>query len=239
MAPVVLALADGHLATEGTPLVVSTLAACLATSALALQPLLIVARRRGRAVDLRWHRALGALTFALVLLHVAALATISWSDTRFALSPDGPTRARMALLATIALAVTVVLGTFRRLLPLDDGEWRLVHAFLAVCVIVLGVGHAVLTDGALDGPGTATLLAIGGLALALVFSARLVAGGDQGLEEGLGGLVRRAGDLRPQAVGRARRRAAARAPGLRPWRRARKERTMARSSAVTPDVSQP
>lgn len=35
-------------------------------------------------------------------------------------------------------------------------------------VIVLGVGHAVLTDGALDGAGTPVLLLLGAAALAAV-----------------------------------------------------------------------
>jgi len=37
-----------------------------------------------------------------------------------------------------------------------------------VLVIVLGVGHAVLTDGALDGAGTPVLLLLGAAALAAV-----------------------------------------------------------------------
>ena len=39
--------------------------------------------------------------------------------------------------------------------------WRILHAYLATLVLVLGVGHAVLTDGALDGAGTPVLLALG------------------------------------------------------------------------------
>jgi predicted ferric reductase len=159
--PVVIALTDGHLAAGPTALVVSTLAATLAVSALALQPLL--AALGGR--HLRGHRVLGTVTFALVLAHVAALYVVSAEDTLFALSPDGPTRARMALMATIALAAVVVLGAGRARLPMSDTTWRVLHAFFAVLVVVLGVGHAVLTDGALDGVGTPVLLALGAAAL--------------------------------------------------------------------------
>ena len=143
-----------HLDTGPAALVVSTLAATLAVSALALQPFL--AALSGRR--LRWHRVLGTVTFALVLAHVGGLYIVSAQDTLFALSLDGPTRARMALMATIALAVVVVLGVGRARLPLSTTTWQVLHAFFAVLVVVLGVGHAVLTDGALDGAGTPVLL---------------------------------------------------------------------------------
>ena len=159
--PAVIALADGHLATGPAALVVSTLAATLAVSALAVQPFLAALG----GWRLRWHRLLGTVAFALVLAHVGALYVVSAEDTLFALSPDGPTRARMALLATIALAVVVVLGAGRARLPVSTTTWRVLHAFFAVLVILLGFGHAVLTDGALDGVGTPVLLALGAAAL--------------------------------------------------------------------------
>ena len=43
--------------------------------------------------------------------------------------------------------------------------WRILHGFLAALVIFLGFGHAVLTDGALDGVGTPLLLAFATVAL--------------------------------------------------------------------------
>ena len=173
--PAAIALTDAHLAAGPTALVVSTLAATLAVSALAVQPFLVALGGQ----LLRWHRVLGTVTFALVLAHVGGLFVVSAEDTLFALSPDGPTRARMALMATIALAVVVVLGAGRARLPLSTTTWRVLHAFFAVLVVVLGVGHAVLTDGALDGVGTPVLLvlgaaALGGIAAAAVRRARHV-----------------------------------------------------------------
>jgi predicted ferric reductase len=108
-----------------------------------------------------------------VLAHVAALFVESPEDARFALSPDGPTRARMALFATIALLLAALLGVFRGRLPLSPMTWRVLHAYLAVVVIALGIGHAVLTDGALDGIGTAVLLGFGALGLLGVPAAHL------------------------------------------------------------------
>ena len=61
---------------------------------------------------------IGAIALALVLAHVGALFVESPEDARFALSPDGPTRARMALFATIALIGVVALGVLQGRLPL-------------------------------------------------------------------------------------------------------------------------
>ena len=156
--PVALALTDRHLAGASSALVLSTTAGALAVSALVLQPLL--ARRR-----IARHQILGAVAFALVLVHVGALFVEAPDDAWFALSPDGPTRARMALIATIALFGVVTLGALRTRLPLGAATWRVLHAYLAVVVIALGIGHAVLTDGALDDAGTTVLIVLGALGL--------------------------------------------------------------------------
>jgi len=166
--PLFLALTDRHLAGASAALVLSTTAGTLAASALAMQPLL--ARRRRIA----GHQILGAAVLCLVLVHVAALFVESPEDAWFALSPDGPTRARMALIATIALVCVVALGALRTRLPISPATWRLLHAYLAVVVIVLGIGHAVLTDGALDDAGTKVLLVLGAIGLLGVPAAHVV-----------------------------------------------------------------
>ena len=157
--PLAVALTDGHLAGQSAALVISTAAAALAVSALALQPLLAGTGR------LRWHRMLGAVALGLVLLHLGGLYIESPEDTLFALSLDGPTRGRMAALATAALIAVVALGVLRARLPMAGATWRALHGFLAALVIFLGFGHAVLTDGALDGFGTPLLLAFATVAL--------------------------------------------------------------------------
>ena len=158
--PLGTALTDPHLAPGPPALVISTAAAALAVSALTVQPFLA---RGGR---ISWHRALGGL--ALVLVHVGGLFAVEVDDTLFALSPDGPTRARMAVLATIALIGLVALGIGHGRLPLSGPSWRVLHAYLAAPVILLGFGHALLTDGALDGPGTIVLVALAAAGLAAV-----------------------------------------------------------------------
>lgn len=156
--PLAVALTDPHFEGASTALAISTVAGALAVSALVLQPLLATGR-------IRRHQLVGGVALALVLAHVGALFVESSEDAWFAMSPDGPTRARMALIATLALIAAVALGVLRRRLPLAPGTWRILHGYLAVVVIALGLGHAVLTDGALDGAGTAVLLALGLLGL--------------------------------------------------------------------------
>ena len=114
--PLVLALTDAHLAGQSAALVISTAAAALAVSALAVQPLLAGSGR------LRWHRVLGAVALALVLVHLGGLFVESPEDTRFALSLDGPTRGRMAALATVALIAVVALGVARARLPMSGRD---------------------------------------------------------------------------------------------------------------------
>jgi DMSO/TMAO reductase YedYZ heme-binding membrane subunit len=152
--PLVLALTDGHLAGEPVSLVVSAITASLALSALALQPVLA-------AIRVPWHRVVGVVALVLVLGHVGALFVLSPDDAWFAMSPDGPTRARMAAIALVALLAVAVLGLGRGRLPLSRSAWRVLHAYFATVAIVLGFGHALLTDGALDGVGTAVIWALG------------------------------------------------------------------------------
>ena len=153
---VVLALAGPHLAGAPVLLVISTVAACLAVAALAVQPWLT---RRHVGVHVR----VGGIVAVLVALHVVALFVEDPDDALFSMSPDGPTRARMALFATVLLVAVTLLGVLRRRLRWSPATWRFLHGSLAALVVVLGVGHAVLIQGALDGWGTVVLLVLGGL----------------------------------------------------------------------------
>jgi predicted ferric reductase len=153
---VVLALAGPHLTGAPVLLVVSTLAACLAVAALAVQPWLT---RRRVGVHVR----VGGIVAVLVALHVVALFVEDPDDALFSMSPDGPTRARMALFATVLLVAVILLGVLRRRLRWSLATWRFLHGSLAALVVLLGVGHAVLIQGALDGWGTVVLLVLGGL----------------------------------------------------------------------------
>ncbi|MBL7253535.1 hypothetical protein [Paractinoplanes lichenicola] len=166
-----LALTSSHLDAGPAALVVSAVAAAVATVLIAFQPLLAVLAR-SRPAAFRGHLALGLAALVLVLVHVAALWLLSPEDVLFAISPDGPTRARMAVLATVALVIVVVLGIVRRWSSYAPQATRILHAFFGSLTLLLGVGHAVLTDGALDGPGTAALLLLAALGVAGIAAAQ-------------------------------------------------------------------
>ncbi|WP_026204773.1 hypothetical protein [Actinomycetospora chiangmaiensis] len=157
LAGVVVALTSPHLAGAPVVLVVSTVTATLGVAGLAAQPWL--ARHRA-------HTAVGLAVLTLVAVHVVALFVLSPDDALFAMSPDGPTRARMALISLVLLVVVVLLGVARRRLGWSGPTFRLLHGGFALLATVLGVGHAVLTDGALEGWGTVVLLASGVLSVA-------------------------------------------------------------------------
>ena len=155
--PVTMALTATHLAGAPVLLVVSTLTAAAAVAGLAAQPWL--ARRP------RLHAIIGGTVVALVAVHVGALVVLEPDDALFAMSPEGPTRARAALLATLALVAVAVLGLVRRRLRWRRATFRFLHAGLGVLAVGLGVAHATLTDGAFDGVGTVVLLTLGAVGL--------------------------------------------------------------------------
>lgn len=168
-----VALSSTYLRAAPPSLVVSIVTGVLAVGLLALQPIWAVAVRL-RRLGLQWHVWLGATALALVAVHVVALVVLSPDDVLFAASPDGPTRARMAVLATVALFVTVGLGVVgRRRRRSSSPGLTVLHAFFGLWTLVLGIGHAVLTDGALDGPGTAVMLVLLGLGVTGAVAARV------------------------------------------------------------------
>lgn len=157
--PFSIALGDAHLSDAPALMVLSTATAAMSVGAMAVQPWLTALRPR--VTRLREHGVLGLVVVGLVLVHIGALLVSEPDDALFAMSWNGPTRARMALLATVLLLATAGLGVMRRRLRLDAVTWRVLHASLAALSIALGVGHAVLTDGALDEEGTVVLLTLG------------------------------------------------------------------------------
>ncbi|CAA9463366.1 MAG: hypothetical protein AVDCRST_MAG02-2762 [uncultured Rubrobacteraceae bacterium] len=112
-----------------------------------------------------WHRAIALAVIGLVLLHVGALFVYSPGDALFALTPAAPTHSRLGVLALVCLALTAALALGRRRLGLGRPEWRALHLALAVAILGTAFAHAVLIQGALDGP-VGSLLLYGGVAIA-------------------------------------------------------------------------
>jgi len=105
-------------------------------------------------------RHLAGVSTALVLSTTAGTLAVS----ALAVQPLLARRRRIArhqMLGCVALFGVVALGALRTRLPISAGTWRVLHAYLAVMVIALGIAHAVLTDGALDDAGTPILVILG------------------------------------------------------------------------------
>ena len=167
LVPVVVALAHPHLADAPASRLVATATGVLALGLLVVTVVLPGLRQRlVRAAGLmRLHRAIALAAVALVLAHIGALFVYSPSDTLWAISPSAPTYSRLGVVATLCLALTVALAMGWRRLGLGRPQWRALHLSLAVAIVVTAFAHAVMIQGALDGP-LGTLLLYAGMAVA-------------------------------------------------------------------------
>lgn len=166
LVPVIVALASPHLAGEPPARLVATSTGVLALGLLVFQVVLPGRPRRlVRAGLMRLHRVIALAVVGLVLAHVGALFVYSPDDTLFALSPAAPTYSRLGVVASFCLALTVALAVGWRRLGLGRPEWRALHLSLAVAILITAFAHAVMVQGALDGP-LGTLLFYAGAAVA-------------------------------------------------------------------------
>lgn len=169
LVPVVVALASPHLANAPAARLVATATGVLALGLLVVTVVLPGPRQRpvkaAGAGLMRLHRVIAFAVVALVLAHVGALFVYSPDDTLFALSPTAPTYSRLGVVATFCLALTVALALGWRRLGLGRPEWRALHLALAGAILGTAFAHAVMVQGALDGP-LGTLLLYAGAAVA-------------------------------------------------------------------------
>lgn len=107
-----------------------------------------VAAPFGTDALVQFHRQLGLVGLAFVLVHVAISAP--WDLVARPFAADTPARVRWALLSTIALLVLVASSLWRRRLRLSYEAWHVLHAVLAVVVVVAALMHALLVDHYLD-----------------------------------------------------------------------------------------
>lgn len=167
LVPVVVALAHPHLANAPAARLVATATGVLALGLLVVTAVLPGLRQRlvKAAGLMRLHRVVALAVVALVLAHIGALFVYSPSDTLWAISPSAPTYSRLGVVATLCLALTVVLALGWRRLGLGRPEWRALHLSLAVAVLITAFAHAIMVQGALDGP-LGMLLLYAGMAVA-------------------------------------------------------------------------
>lgn len=132
------------------------------------------ARGLGQDDLLQFHRQIGLFGLLLVLAHPV---TVLLADSRFLAYLDPRVDVLRALSLSLVLLATLTLvatSLWRLQLGLSYERWRLLHGLLALAIVALGLGHALLVDHytAAFWKKAALLLLVGG-SLCLVLDTRL------------------------------------------------------------------
>src|SRR3954452_5075091 len=112
------------------------------------------------------HRSLASAGTVFVLLHVVLLMVDDPTRLRLLEFWSAPTRARLAVISTLALVALSVTSLLRTRLRLSYEGWRRVHLALGLVLVVGGVAHALLVGHYLA-TGLLRELTIGLLGLSL------------------------------------------------------------------------
>jgi predicted ferric reductase len=130
------------------------------------------------------HRQLGILSTVMVALHVAAVVAANPAQVALLMVPTAPARAQVAVGASVALALLVVLALERRRIAARYEVWRWLHVFLAVLVLGGSALHVLWLRHFVADPLMGPVLAVLGLLVVAVFVVRwwgravLVRGGE-------------------------------------------------------------
>ncbi|ODG96641.1 oxidoreductase [Nostoc sp. KVJ20] len=97
----------------------------------------------GVDIILQFHRYISLVAFTFVLIHPLILFVVQPETLQLLNFFTAPWRARMAVLATLALITLVVTSVWRQQLKIPYEPWRTLHGILAVLTVGLGLGHAI------------------------------------------------------------------------------------------------
>jgi predicted ferric reductase len=179
LGPLALALLGDLPAPRALLLEVGVMLGLLGLGVLSMQAVISGRQRwfaRGIGQDdlLQFHRQIGLFGLLLVLAHPA---TLLLADSRFLAYLDPRVDVLRALSLSLLLLATVTLvatSLWRLQLGLSYERWRLLHGLLALAIVALGLGHALLVDHytAASWKKAALLILVGG-SLCLVLDTRL------------------------------------------------------------------
>ena len=98
----------------------------------------------GADVLLQFHRQITVLIAILIFAHPIIL--MFWDSRFLALLNivESPVRAKLAVLSVVLLLVLIATSVWRRKLRLRYQVWQLLHAVLAVLIVVTGLAHVLL-----------------------------------------------------------------------------------------------
>lgn len=159
--PIALAAASPLLAWRGPIYILAGFAGIIALGLTLFQPLLIGGYLPGLSVRIgrRVHHWIGGALAAAVVIHVAGLWITSPPDMIDALLFASPTPfSPFGVVAMWAIFAVALLAALRR--RLRPRTWRVAHTMLAVVIVVGGVVHAVLIEGAMETVSKAVLCAL-------------------------------------------------------------------------------
>ncbi|QMS88243.1 ferric reductase-like transmembrane domain-containing protein [Nostoc edaphicum CCNP1411] len=97
----------------------------------------------GVDIILQFHRYISLVAFTFVLIHPLILFVVQPETLQLLNFFTAPWRARMAVLATLALIALVITSVWRQQLKIPYEPWRTLHGILAVLAVGLGLGHAI------------------------------------------------------------------------------------------------
>lgn len=97
----------------------------------------------GIDIILQFHRYISLVAFAFVLIHPLILFVVQPETLQLLNIFTAPWRAKMAVVATLALIGLVVTTIWRQQLNIPYEPWRTAHGVLAVLTVGLGLGHAI------------------------------------------------------------------------------------------------
>lgn len=159
--PIALAATSEQLAWRGPIYILAGFAGIIALGLMLFQPLLIggylpsLSGRAGRRV----HHWIGGALVVAVVVHVIGLWITSPPDMIDALTFTSPTPfSPFGVIAMWAIFAVALLATFRR--RLRPRTWRIAHTGLAIVIVIGGVVHAVLIEGAMETVSKVALCAL-------------------------------------------------------------------------------
>jgi len=103
-----------------------------------------VAAPFGQDALLQFHRQIGYVGLGFILAHFAISA--KWSELTLSQALAAPLLVWFGMAALLSLVVLVATSVWRKPLRLSYEAWHVVHAVLAVVLVVGGVGHIIFVD---------------------------------------------------------------------------------------------
>jgi predicted ferric reductase len=91
---------------------------------------------------LQFHRYTSIVAFFFILIHPIILFINNPETLQLLNFIEAPWRARLAVIATLALVAIIVTSIWRKQLNIPYEPWRIAHGILAVIAVGFGLGHA-------------------------------------------------------------------------------------------------